>query len=68
MPSFERFVIQRKSKGGAFLDWTNPMNGQVEYLSHGHAVAALLRRANAVDFRIIKRTYTWVDEPVRAYL
>jgi hypothetical protein len=65
---FERFVLQRKQKDGTYADWRNTVNGQLEYESHGAAAAELLRRANAIDFRIVRRIYTWFDTPVRAYL
>lgn len=59
--SRECWVIQRKQRDGRYLDWTNPMNGQVEYGDHGQAARALLRRANAVDYRIIRRVWSYID-------
>lgn len=66
--SRECFVIQRKQRDGTFLDWTNPMTGQAEYGSHAQAVFHLLRRANAVDYRIVRRVHTHFDMPVGSNL
>ena len=63
----ESFVIQRKQKDGTYVDWTNPMSGRTEYETHSHAAAALLRRANITDFRIVRRIHTFTDEPVGLY-
>lgn len=65
MGRFERFVIQRKGRRrDEYTDWVNPMNGQLDYQTHAEAVRALLKRANAIDYRIVRRTYTWHDEQV----
>ncbi|HQR22946.1 MAG TPA: hypothetical protein PKV98_18920 [Burkholderiaceae bacterium] len=65
----ECFVIQRKAgrnKEGkdVWADWVNPMNQQVEYVAHEHAVRALIRRANEIDYRIVRRITETRDEPV----
>ncbi|MCC6194498.1 MAG: hypothetical protein IT518_08530, partial [Burkholderiales bacterium] len=48
----EVFVIQQKRKG-EYVDWTNPMTERTEYATLDHARNTLLRRANAVDYRIV---------------
>lgn len=62
--SREVFVIQRKQRDGTFVDWTNPMTAQVEYGDHAQAAFHLRRRANVVDFRIVRRVHTHYDMPV----
>lgn len=65
MPSFERFVVQRKQKDGTFLDWANPMTGQIEYTTYLQAREVLLRRApGRVGFQIIRREWSSRDVPV----
>lgn len=64
MPSRECFVIQREQRDGSFVDWVNPMTSQAEYGTHQQAVFHLLRRANAVDYRIVRRVHTHFDTPV----
>lgn len=60
----EVYVIQRKQRNGSYADWVNPMNERLEYETHQHAAATLLRRANAVEFRIVRRVWTYTDFPV----
>lgn len=61
----ECFVIQRRLKDGSYLDWVNPMNGErTEYVNHEHAAKTLMRRANVVEFRIVRRVWTFIDFPV----
>jgi hypothetical protein len=62
--SRECFVIQRKLRDGTFADWINPMTGQVEYGDHKQAVFHLIRRANVIDYRIVRRVHTYYDMPV----
>lgn len=64
----ECFVIQRRQRDGSYLDWVNPMTHQAEYATHKQAVYHVLRRANAVDFRIVRRVWTCYDMPVAARL
>lgn len=58
------YVIQRKMPDGSFLDWVNPMTNQLEYATHRQAVFHVLRRANAIDYRIVRRVWTCYDMPV----
>lgn len=60
----EVFVIQRKAKDGSFADWVDPMTQRREWLTQQHAAATVLRRANAVDFRIVRRVWTCNDFPI----
>lgn len=57
-------MIQRKQRDGAFVDWSNPLTGQMEYATHAQAIFHLLRRANCVDYRIVRREWTFRDQPV----
>ena len=66
--SRECIVIQHKLRDGTYVDWTNPMTGQAEYGTHKQAVFHLLRRANAVDYRIVRRVWTCYDMPVASNL
>ncbi len=66
--SRECFVIQRKQRDGSFTDWINPLTEQSEYGTHAQAVFHLLRRANAVDYRIVRRVWTCYDAPVGSSL
>ena len=68
MSKRETFVIQRKQRDGTFVDWVNPMTQQIEYTTHQQAVYHVLRRANAVDFRIVRRVWTCYDMPVASNL
>lgn len=62
--SRECFVIQHKQRDGTFVDWVNPMTKQAEYGTHAQAIFHLLRRANTVDYRIVRRVWTCYDAPV----
>lgn len=65
MPSFERFVIQRKQKDGSYVDWANPMTGQVEFTMYAQAREVLLRRApGRIGFQIIRREWSSRDVTV----
>lgn len=64
----EVFILQRRLKGGDYVDWTNPMTERTEYATLDHARNTLLRRANAVDYRIVRRVWAYTDFPVGASL
>lgn len=62
MPSFERFVIQKKQKDGSYVDWPNPMTGQVEYTTYAWAREVLLRRSpGRIGFQIVRREWKSTD-------
>ena len=61
----ERFVIQHKQKDGTFVDWINPMGKQrVDYATYEQARMILRRRCNPIDYRIVRRVWTYSDFPV----